>query len=68
MALTEESTIESINVTESGSIEVKRADKILRDGEVISKTYHRHVLEQGMDLTNEDPKVVAVAQAVWNLE
>lgn len=55
-------------VTESGCIQVKRIDKVLKDGEVISQTNHRHVLTPGQDLTGENPVVVAVANAVWTEE
>lgn len=55
-------------VTESGCIQVKRVDKVLKDGVVISTTNHRHVLTPGQDLTGEDAVVVAVANAVWTPE
>ena len=54
--------------TEKGFIQVKRIDRVLKDGEVISSTNHRHVLAPGDDLTNEDAVVVAVAKAVWTDE
>lgn len=66
--ITEISVIDSINVTEVGCIEVRRADKVLRDGQEIAKTYHRHVLTPGTDLTGQDERVVAVAIAVWTPE
>ena len=66
--ITEVSTIDSIYVTEAGCIEVRRADKVFRDDEEIAKTYHRHVLVPGDDLGEQDPKVVAVATAVWTPE
>lgn len=66
--ITESSTIDNLNVTEAGCIEVRRADKVLRDGEEIAKTYHRHVLTPGDDLTGQDERVVAVATAVWTPE
>lgn len=65
MALTETSTIDSVTVKDTGHVEVRRADRILRDGEEVSKTYHRHVLSPGDDLSNEDPQVVAIAKAAW---
>jgi hypothetical protein len=40
----------------------------LRDGTEIAATYHRHVLSPGDDLTNEDPRVVAIAEATWTPE
>lgn len=65
MALSKESVIDNITVIENGNIQVRTVTRIVEDGEVISSTYHRHVLEQGADLTNEDPKVVAIANAAW---
>lgn len=66
--LTEDETIDKIEVVpESGAIQVRRARRILRDGVVISAQYHRHVLEPGADLTDEDPQVQAVARAAWGL-
>jgi hypothetical protein len=65
MALTKEVVIDKIEVLESGSIQVRQATRILEDGEVLSTSYHRHVLEKGADLTKEDPQVAAVATAAW---
>jgi hypothetical protein len=65
MALTKEVVIDKIEVLESGVIQVRQATRVLEDGEVLSQSYHRHVLSPGDDLTNEDPKVVAVATAAW---
>jgi len=68
MALIEQSIIDQIEVTRNGSVNVRRADLILKDGAEIGKTYHRHVLAPGADLANEDAKVVAIAQAAWTPE
>jgi hypothetical protein len=65
MALTKEIVIDKIEVLESGSIQVRQATRVLEDGEVLSTSYHRHVLEKDADLTNEDPRVVAIATAAW---
>ena len=65
MALIKEVVIDKIEVLESGSIQVRQATRVLEDGEVLSTSYHRHVLQPGDDLTNEDPKVVAIATAAW---
>jgi len=65
MALIKEVVIDKIEVLESGSIQVRQATRVLEDGVVLSTSYHRHVLQPGDDLTNEDPKVVAVATAAW---
>ena len=65
MALVKEVVIDKIEVLESGSIQVRQATRVLEDGEVLSTSYHRHVLERDADLTNEDPRVVAIATAAW---
>lgn len=67
MALSEQSVIDQITVDANNNVNVRRADQILRDGEVISTSYHRNVLQPGDDLTGQDPRVVAVAQAAWNV-
>ena len=68
MALSEQSIIDQIEVTRNGSVNVRRADLVLKDGVEIAKTYHRHVLSPGDDLAKEDAKVVAIAQAIWTSE
>jgi len=68
MAITETSVIDQIEVTRNGSVNVRRADLILKDGVEIAKTYHRHALVPGADLSGEDVKVVAIAQAAWTPE
>jgi len=64
MPLTEASIIDSIDVLPDGQIQVRRADVVYRDGVVIAKNYHRHVVHPGMNLVNEDPRVVAIANTV----
>ena len=68
MALTEDSVIDSINVKLDGVIEVRRANRVFRDGVEISKTYHRHVVVPGDDLSLEDSKVAAVGATVHTPE
>jgi hypothetical protein len=65
MALTKETVVDKIEVLESGQVQVRQAIRVLEDGEILSQSYHRHVLQQDDDLSNEDPKVVAIANAAW---
>ena len=65
MALTEKSIIDQITVDDRSNINVRRADQILRDGEVISQNYHRHVLTPGDDLTDQADNVKVIAAAAW---
>ena len=66
MSLTKEIVIDKIEVLESGSIQVRQATRVLENGQVLSTSYHRHVLEKDADLSAEDPKVVAIATAAWS--
>ena len=64
MAITEASTIDQITVLDDGQVQVRRADRVFRDGVEIAKAYHRHVIEPGQSLTNEDARVRSVCTAV----
>jgi hypothetical protein len=66
--LEEKTVIDAITYRDSGHIEVRQAALILRDGVEINKQYHRHVVSPGDDLTGEDAKVVAMAEAFWTPE
>ena len=65
MSLTKETVIDKIEVLESGALQVRAAIRVLEDGQVLSQSFHRHVLQPGDDLTNETERVRAVATAVW---
>jgi len=68
MALTEKTIIDKIEVIENSSIQVRTATIIEKDGTELTRTFHRHVVAPGADLTNEDPKVQAIANAIWTEE
>jgi urease accessory protein UreE len=68
MALEEKSVVDKIEVLLTGQIQVRRRDQILKDGVEVAATYHRHVLNPGDDITNEDPRVIAIAEATWTPE
>ncbi len=59
---------DKIEVLENGTIQVRCATRILEDGAVLSSSFHRHVLSPNDDLTDQDPKVVAIANATWTPE
>ena len=65
MALVKEVVIDKVEVLETGAIQVRQATRVLEDDVVLSTSYHRHVLQPGDDLTDEDPKVAAIATAAW---
>jgi urease accessory protein UreE len=68
MALEEKSVVDKVEVLLNGSIQVRRRDQILKDGTEVAATYHRHVVNPGDDVSNEDPRVAAIAAATWTEE
>ena len=65
---TEEAVTDTISARDTGHIEIRVSNRVLKDGNVISTTYQRKVLAPGDDVTGEDAKVQAVASAVWTTE
>jgi hypothetical protein len=68
MALTEEQVVDKIEVLEDGTIQVRKATRILKDGVLIAQTYHRHCIAPGDDYQSEDARVVKAAQAFHDVE
>ena len=68
MALIEKTIIDKVELVENNSIQVRTATIIERDGTEISRTFHRHVVHPGEDVSNEDPKIQAIANAIWTEE
>jgi len=68
MALTEKTIVDKIEILENNSIQVRTANIIEKDGVEITRTFHRHVVNPSNDISGEDPKVQAVANAVWTEE
>ena len=69
MALTEETLVDKIEVVgEFAHVQVRTATVIKRDGEEISRSFHRHVVGPGDDYSNEGAKVQAICAAVHTQE
>ncbi len=68
MAITKETKVDQITVTENGIVLYREATRILEDGEELTKKYHRTSLTPGQYLTGQPEKVVAIAQAAWTPE
>ena len=65
MALTERTVEDKIEVVgDFKHIQVRTATIIERDGTEISRSFHRHVIAPGDDVTNESAEVKAIAAAV----
>lgn len=74
MALTKEVSADKIEVVTAKDdsnndvtvVQVRTATKVLEDGEVISSSYHRHVINSGDDYSSEPTNVQAVCSAVFS--
>jgi hypothetical protein len=68
MALTERTEIDKIEVVNSWAIQVRQATIIERDGEFVSRTFHRWVLTPDSDISGQEQKVKDIANAAWTPE
>jgi len=78
MALTKEKIVDKIEVAEDGRIAVRTATRILEDGIQLSSSFHRHWVEPSTkteediwgdtDISGEDARVQAIANATWTAE
>jgi hypothetical protein len=68
MALVEKQLVDKIELVQSNHILVRTANIIERDGVEVTRTFHRSSFAPGDSIVNEDPKVQAIANAVWTEE
>ena len=68
MALTETTKVDQIEIIGDHTIQVRTATIIEKDGTELTRTFHRCAFYPGSDVSNEDPKVQAVANAIWTAE
>ena len=68
MAITKETAVDQITVTENGTILYREATRIIEDGTELTKTYHRNSLTPAQDLTGVPDKVVAICNTAWTPE
>lgn len=68
MAITKETVVDQITVTENGIVLYREATRIMEDGVELSKTYHRTSLTPGQDLTGQPANVVAHCNVAWTPE
>jgi len=65
MALTKETVVDQITVTENGIVLYREATRIMEDGNQLSQTYHRSSLTPAQDLTGVPANVVAICNLTW---
>ena len=68
MALTENTSIDQIEIVADWNIQVRQATIIERDGEFVSRTFHRWVLTPDSDISGQEQKVQDIANAAWTPE
>lgn len=68
MALTEHIEIDRIEVVQNGFIQIRQATVIERDGQFVSRTFHRWVLNPDSDISGQEQKVKDICNAAWTNE
>ena len=68
MALEKKEITGSMEVGDLGAISVRTDTVITDDGTEVSRSFHRKVISPGDDVSGEDARVQAVANAVWTDE
>jgi hypothetical protein len=68
MALTKQTVIDKIEVTENGIVQVRQATRIMEDGVQLSQSYHRWTIAPGQDYADQDAKVKAICDATHTEE
>ena len=69
MSLEKQTTTDKIEIVgPHKQIQVRVATNIVEDGNIISSSYHRHVVSPGDDLTNQPDDVRAIAELLHTPE
>ncbi len=66
--ITKEKVLGFINVTSDNTIYVNSTINITEDGTELASSKYVDIVSIGDDLTEQDPKVVAIANATWTAE
>ena len=68
MALTKETVVDQITVTENGIVLVREATRIMEDGKEISKQYHRSSFAPESDVSGQPQNVQDICNIAWTEE
>ena len=66
--LTEDKKIDKIEILETGVIQIREATTIYRDGQEITKAFHRSALMPGQDVSNQPNNIQEIAAVTWTPE
>jgi hypothetical protein len=68
MALTEKIEVDRIEVQGDWNIQVRQATVIERDGQFVSRTFHRWVLNPDSDISTQEQKVQDICNVAWTAD
>jgi hypothetical protein len=68
MALTENTSIDQIEIVGGWNIQVRQATVITKNGEQVARSFHRWVLTPDMDISSQEQKVKDICNAAWTDE
>jgi hypothetical protein len=68
MALTENISIDQIEIVADWNIQVRQATVIEKDGVQVARSFHRWVLTPDMDISGQEQKVQDICNAAWTEE
>jgi hypothetical protein len=68
MALTENTSIDQIEIVGDWNIQVRQATVIEKDGVQVARTFHRWVLTPDSDISGQEQKVKDICNAAWTDE
>ena len=60
MALTKQTVIDKIELSENGIVQVRQATRIIEDGNQLSQSYHRWTIAPGQDYSGQPDNVKAI--------
>jgi hypothetical protein len=66
--LTKTTIVDKTEVLENGCVQVRTAIRVMEDGNILSQSFHRHVVAPGQDYSGEDERVQAICAAVHTPE
>jgi hypothetical protein len=65
MALSKETLVDQITVTEFGTVLVREVTRIMEDGAELSKQYHRLSFAPASDVSAQPANVQSICAAAW---
>jgi len=68
MALTENISIDQIEIVGGWNIQVRQATVIEKDGVQVARTFHRWVLTPDSDISGQEQKVKDICNVAWTPE